>query len=601
MAQFNNDFAMAGGGTPGIRHQVAVLCDGLLENEPTFSVVDLRFLNPPLNREERDALVHAVVAPQNTCIRKLDLRGSFRNLPPHEVESFVERVLGTNHPSLRELDLSCNRFDEHHATALGRAVRTNTTLREIGLDHNQFGPRGGQILAEEGFRHNKTLERVDLDGCELGTSGSLHVARALSENPSLKVLSLCANDAGGNNNGVPDRSDSRSLFRCLFVDCNKLERLRLVSNRIDDEDCTDIADALKRNTNLQRLSLGENRISNVGAARIADALRYANYTIRNIDLDRQFEGRLFGARHQPAPVGADGQALSLSRRQQGEVIRLCEANRTVYGRKFQRLKSSYLVSEPLPGSRRSFLPLFTLPNKVWPHAIAMVSQKPDLIQEIIKTKIPELFPTSTGEVPEQEPAFNFQTNFRKRIREVAPASWATCGYPDAWAAAAATTAAAPMDATTGSNKRRRTALVVSPPKRYQHQDNFAAAMAVQEALDPLYGELVRSLVEHAGDGGARDADVADVRDGMQKLIRRQKGRRKANLKPAPPSVPAAAASTKVPGAPRKRKRSAKTETAKAAILEVAGKGKNIQAASAPSVAAAVVCRRSTRIRKMRKP
>jgi hypothetical protein len=137
-------------------------------------------------------LVEALAS--NTSIKNLNLR--YTNFD--EIDALCQ-ILATSNTALEDLDisqLSCPfsdlcLFKREEATALGKALISNTSLKEINLEGNRMCERGATDMAEA-LKVNSTLERLDMSDNMIGDAGALALAEALDSNTTLKSLTLGA-------------------------------------------------------------------------------------------------------------------------------------------------------------------------------------------------------------------------------------------------------------------------------------------------------------------------------------------------------------------------------------------------------------------------
>lgn len=173
-----------------------------------------------LNLEMMQALCKALLA--NSRIEIINLTSSFLN-HAHDPNILVAlaQVLARNHPSLRIIHLSYNRLQ--HVHALGAALKTNTQLHELHLDHNQLENQSAIALAH-GLSHNSSIRLLNLNSNRIGDTGGQALAWALQSNSTLRTLELSRNPSMGDATG-------RALAKAIIEDGNvTLQHLLLDSN-----------------------------------------------------------------------------------------------------------------------------------------------------------------------------------------------------------------------------------------------------------------------------------------------------------------------------------------------------------------------------------
>ena len=117
--------------------------------------------------------------------------------------SALGKALATN-TTLKELDLQSNKIND--VSALGKALETNTTLERLHLDRNQISDVSALGKALE---TNTTLEWLHLDRNQISDVSAL--GKALATNTTLKELSLWGNQ-------ISDE-DKEYLKKCSVI-CN---------------------------------------------------------------------------------------------------------------------------------------------------------------------------------------------------------------------------------------------------------------------------------------------------------------------------------------------------------------------------------------------
>lgn len=210
----------------------------------------------PLNQDETEFLYQAL--RMNTRIVEINLRGCLRD-NSDSVKSLVMVIL-RDLPSLQVLNLGNNLLEDSHTALISNALKTNTSLKVLGLRHCKISSQGGKALFES-LRYNQTLEELDL---------------SLNQNIAI------------------DRAASSSLAE------SSLRLLNLSENMIDDAGAKEIAEALRHNKTLEVLHLNgydgyDSCIGDSGCKQIADALRH-NCTLRELHLQQNDQMSDAGAR-----------------------------------------------------------------------------------------------------------------------------------------------------------------------------------------------------------------------------------------------------------------------------------------------------------------
>ncbi|AIK95649.1 hypothetical protein [Candidatus Odyssella acanthamoebae] len=170
-----------------------------------------------------------------------------------------------------------NQIGDTGGTALGEALKTNTTLTFLDLGNkdwgkNKIGNRGGTALGEA-LKINTTLTYLDLGDNKISNSGVVALGEALKTNTTLTSLDLYGNYIG--KPGVVALGEALKTNRTLAY-------LDLGDNKIGESGVA-LGEALKVNTTLTSLGLGGNKISNSGVVALGEALK-TNTTLTSLGL-----------------------------------------------------------------------------------------------------------------------------------------------------------------------------------------------------------------------------------------------------------------------------------------------------------------------------
>ncbi|KAL6483608.1 hypothetical protein MHYP_G00084800 [Metynnis hypsauchen] len=158
---------------------------------------------------------------------------------------------------LQKLKLSNCRFTEKGFSALASALKSNPTcLKELDVSMNFPGTKGMRELLSALQQHSCALQTLCVDTCGLDSEICTSFSTTLTQNSSLRELSLSGNKIG--DEGV------RSLFNGLQSGLSPLKILRLSDCSLTESSCEILASALSSNTtglielDLRRNSLGQN-------------------------------------------------------------------------------------------------------------------------------------------------------------------------------------------------------------------------------------------------------------------------------------------------------------------------------------------------------
>ncbi|KAH7054780.1 hypothetical protein BKA57DRAFT_434420 [Linnemannia elongata] len=174
---------------------------------------------------------------------------------------------------LTTLNLDHNSIGDNGAQALSEALKTNSTLTTLNLYSNKIGPNGAQALSEA-LKTNSTLTTLNLEDNSIGDNGAQALSEALKSNSTLTTLNLSWNSIGDNG--------AQALSEALKTN-STLTTLNLVSNSIGDNGAQALSEALKTNSTLTTLNLEDNSIGPNGAQALSEALK-TNSTLTTLNL-----------------------------------------------------------------------------------------------------------------------------------------------------------------------------------------------------------------------------------------------------------------------------------------------------------------------------
>ncbi|KAI8597524.1 hypothetical protein EDD21DRAFT_407542 [Dissophora ornata] len=167
-------------------------------------------------------------------------------------------------------------FAKEGALALSEALKTNTVLTTLNLQHNSIGNEGALALSEA-FKTNTTLTTLNLDHNSISKEGSPALSEALKTNTTLSTLNL-------EHKSIEMGKD---LVLCDALNYNTtlvtLTTLNL-RNRARKERALALLEAFKANTTLTTLNLHE------GALALSEALK-TNATLTTLNLQTSSIGK----------------------------------------------------------------------------------------------------------------------------------------------------------------------------------------------------------------------------------------------------------------------------------------------------------------------
>ena len=234
----------------------ALLCHALCSNR---SVTDLNLADNRIGSSHDVSVSFRRLLSSNNRLLRLDLSHNplgFQCRPAPSSSSRVTSaiamglVLNTN---LRSLSLSDCGLQPKGVESLGRALLTNSSLRELDISRNSGVTRYGAVALGKGLEVNTGLEILNAKGCSIGMCGATALAKMLRVNKTLTDLNI-----GGNPHDKRDAAVQcyGALAISLALRANTtLKALHMPSSGIEEAGATYMAHMLAVNTTLLTLDL----------------------------------------------------------------------------------------------------------------------------------------------------------------------------------------------------------------------------------------------------------------------------------------------------------------------------------------------------------
>jgi Ran GTPase-activating protein (RanGAP) involved in mRNA processing and transport len=180
----------------------------------------------------------------------ISLNLSSNNLGPRCMEALINAVSQTN---LQELFLASNKLGndgcDYLAELISGSLDSPCPLKKLDISKNEIVGKGGQKLFNA-LRTNSSIKEVILNHNQIQLA-SVGFIGFITDNAYLEVLSMA---------GCEVRSEGAILFNEGLAKNKSLKSLNLSSNLIDDEGAEYIANGLSRNIMLKILDLSSNKI-----------------------------------------------------------------------------------------------------------------------------------------------------------------------------------------------------------------------------------------------------------------------------------------------------------------------------------------------------
>eukprot|EP00698_Gefionella_okellyi_P013676 TRINITY_DN3762_c0_g2_i1.p1 TRINITY_DN3762_c0_g2~~TRINITY_DN3762_c0_g2_i1.p1 ORF type:complete len:711 (-),score=147.03 TRINITY_DN3762_c0_g2_i1:254-2386(-) len=222
-------------------------------------------LGERLSPEEAEAFLKAMI---DRCRdRTVNLRASFLG-----INASVSIAGGLRTVDVEKLDLYGNQIRDVGAMAILQLCHQNPRIRFLNLGCNDIAYDGATAVAHE-LQSNTSLVWLEMgaepehwtDNC-IGADGTIVLCKALKTNPSLRYLGLNRNQVGKSKTGPP------ALASLLLAD-TPLAALRLGNNILGPRGCTTIAESLWGNHHLTHLFINGNDMGAEGAEAFGAMLR----------------------------------------------------------------------------------------------------------------------------------------------------------------------------------------------------------------------------------------------------------------------------------------------------------------------------------------
>ncbi len=179
------------------------------------------------------------------------------------VPKFAAEVIRTNR-SIERLDIRGSNLGEEGLALVLSALSENPVLVELNISDNKLGDKGAEAVAT--FLHkNTTIQRLGLSQNSIGAHGFCVLFKVLEvHNRTLRSLVAYENNA--------DDEAAPFLSRMIAFN-NVVEELDLAENYLTDQVLALIANGVLKNEVLRRLDLELNHFSDSGGRVLAQMLR----------------------------------------------------------------------------------------------------------------------------------------------------------------------------------------------------------------------------------------------------------------------------------------------------------------------------------------
>ncbi|XP_051535168.1 NACHT, LRR and PYD domains-containing protein 12-like [Myxocyprinus asiaticus] len=254
-------------------HCLNELNDFSLEEEIQSFQKSRRLSKTKLTASQWSALVFVLLSSES-CLDVFDLRKYSENNADECLERMLPVVKSARTAEVRHCNLTSRGFQ-----ALNSAFSSKSTnLKHLKLSGNTLHGSGMQILSHGLQNSHCKLETLELSECGINPRDCTLLSEALNSNPSnLRELDLSFSFAG--DTGVTALSSLLKNPQCA------LQKLKLLSCRIEGQSCKPLADALSRNTTLMELDLNKNDLQDSGIKLLSAGLKNPNCKLTTLSLE----------------------------------------------------------------------------------------------------------------------------------------------------------------------------------------------------------------------------------------------------------------------------------------------------------------------------
>ncbi|KAK3521137.1 hypothetical protein QTP86_012535 [Hemibagrus guttatus] len=229
-----------------------------------------------LKLEKGCTALASVLSSESSSLRELDLSGNrFKDSGVMCLSAGLE----SPHCNLETLRLCSCRFSDEGCSALTSALRLNPShLRNLDLSRNYLRDSGVKSLSAVLENPHCKLETLRLEYCGVTDEGCAALISSLRSNSShLRELDLSKNYL--RDSGVKSLSAGLENPHC------KLETLKFCSCDVTDEGCAALTSALRSNpSHLRKLDLSENKLTDSGVKSLSAVLENPHCKLETLRL-----------------------------------------------------------------------------------------------------------------------------------------------------------------------------------------------------------------------------------------------------------------------------------------------------------------------------
>ena len=230
--------------------------------EHTSTLTKLYIGNNHINNEAVDGI--ADILSHNTQLQELELQ--IRTLLPTNCTKISSALRYTS--TLVKLILINSNITSESAGSIAAVLSHNTQLQELNLDGNFLESVGINTVLRS-LKNTSTLVKLSMQNNHCSEDAAPYIAEVVSHNTGLQELNLNGNDL--------QPAGTIMIAKALQ---NTSTLVKFNVDGICDEAADDIANILKKNTQLQAVGLSESKLTTVGAEKIKNVIKtFANLKV----------------------------------------------------------------------------------------------------------------------------------------------------------------------------------------------------------------------------------------------------------------------------------------------------------------------------------
>ena len=242
----------------------------------------LKYLNLSNNRHiGRGGAVNLITSlTKFSTIRELNLCDT--GIGFEDCKALSELLATSKH--LKVLDIMFCNIQSSDSVHLAKALEENTTtqLQTLWLDCSPIGSEGAVAFANM-LATNKSLTKLNMTSCSIQGEGAVCLAKAMEKNSSVTEFNISCNPIG---------SEGAVAFADMLATNKSLAELNMGGCTIQGEGAVAFASMLKKNQCLKTLYLSDDSVGVEGTLELIESLKH-NTTLEKLWLSKKCKPRSF--------------------------------------------------------------------------------------------------------------------------------------------------------------------------------------------------------------------------------------------------------------------------------------------------------------------